>query len=166
MLKNRKKLFSEKYMLDYNHVNGKGAARASKVYAQILMAEKAGESSDDLFFDSLDEVKAQVDQVVAIKADENLVISKENGRKYLRVAGLKNDDQIIEYRIRVKKPGGKKFKTAYDYTSATLFDITQYAKEGTQFEICARLVGHEEEKEAWQIYTVRPSTKSVKRKLL
>ena len=170
MLRERQTLFTDKYMLDYNHVNGKGAKRASKVYAQILMREQAGESceaiKEELFYQNLDEIKSQVDQVVAIKADANLVISKENGRKYLAVNGLKNDGEVIEYRLSVRKAGGKKFKLVYDYTAASMFDITKYAKEGTQIEICARLKGHDTEKEAWQIYTVKRSTKSVKRKLL
>jgi|GEM_PF-747720 len=166
MLKNRLKLFPEKYMLDYNHVNGKGADIASEEYAKILNMEEAGESTDDLFYDDVSEIKKQIDYVVAVKAEEKLDLTRKDHRKYLDVYSLENDGETAEYEIRAREPGEKKYSTVYEYSESDSFDITDIAKPGARIAVYARIKGHDVNKEAYQIYVVDGSGKKLIRKLL
>ncbi len=165
MLKGRLDLFPDDAMLDYNHVNGEGARRASEKYAKVLKLEDQGKSAGSMFYKDLDQVKKQVDRVVACKATRKFTMPKGTDRKYMNVNSLPAGAQV-EYKISYKKPGAKKYRLFAVYSNMTIYDVTGIAKPGTKILIYARIKGHDVPREVYQRYTVSNDGKKLTKKHL
>ena len=106
-------------MHDYNHVNGKGAEVTSRIFAEILNKEEAGEDTDSYFFNNTDELKKQINYVVAVKGK----IQKKKSHKYISISSLQNSDIVPEYKVSLLKDDGNT-EILYDYSAVKKVDIS------------------------------------------
>lgn len=119
LLRNRLTLLPDELMHDYNHVNGKGAEVTSRVFAEILNKEESGENTDSYFFNNTDELKKQINYVVAVQGK----IQKKQGHKYIMISSLQNSDIVPEYKVSLLKDDGNT-EILYDYSAVKKFDIS------------------------------------------
>ena len=119
LLRNRLTLLPDELMHDYNHVNGKGAEVTSRVFAEILNKEEAGENTDSYFFNNTDELKKQINYIVAVQGK----IQKKKGHKYISISSLQNSDIVPEYKVSLLKDDGNT-EILYDYSAVKKFDIS------------------------------------------
>ena len=119
LLRNRLTLLPDELMHDYNHVNGKGAEVTSRVFAEILNKEEAGEDTDSYFFNNTDELKKQINYVVAVKGK----IQKKKSHKYISISSLQNSDIVPEYKVSLLKDDGNT-EILYDYSAVKKVDIS------------------------------------------
>ena len=145
LLQNRLELLPDKLMHDYNHVNGKGAEETSRVFAEILNKE-AGKNTDAYFFSNIDDLKKQINYVVAVKGK----IYKKKGRKYISVRSLQNADISPEYKISAVTADGS-INAIYDYSYVKRFDISGIKGE---IVVYARAKGNKKAYDAFQEYNI------------
>ena len=146
LLQNRLELLPDELMHDYNHVNGKGAEVTSRVFAEILNKEEAGENTDSYFFNNTDELKKQINYIVAVQGK----IQKKKGHKYISISSLQNSDIVPEYKVSLLKDDGNT-EILYDYSAVKKFDISGIKGKVIVY---ARAKGSKKAYDAFQEYNI------------
>lgn len=113
-LKDREEFLGDDCMTDYVHLSGEGACRVSRLYAEILGKDMRGEDTSGYFYKDLDELKADVDRIVAVSAK----ISEEDGICSAKAESLHNDGVIPLYRFELSTDGGESFETVADWSES------------------------------------------------
>lgn len=149
-LVNREEFLPDAMMCDDNHVNGEGAYTVSKVFAEILAKENAGIDTENYFYKSLDELKADVHRVVAVEAELEPDERTEN-LLHIKCNSLQNDDVKPYYMIEVSEDGGEAYTTKVNWTQDKETDIEIIKGEKIKIRVSAKstLAG---EAEAYQVY--------------
>ena len=80
MLKHRDEIFGDNSFYDAGHLCDYGASNASKICAELIRDELNGIDTEDLFYDSMEELTADITRIVAVtadveKKDERILIS-------------------------------------------------------------------------------------------
>ncbi len=94
-LMDRETILPDEMMCDYNHTNGEGAKIVSRLYAEILKKEAAGEDVSGYFYPSYEDFCASVKRIVAVDAK----IKKENDSYQLTLRSLHNPEVTVLYQI-------------------------------------------------------------------
>ena len=100
LLKDRDKLLPEPLFADRVHLNGEGSLVFSPVFARIVKSAFDGEDVSGLFYKNIDELKSDIDRVVACNGRVN---HAEDGTLQVEVKSLHNDAITPEYRLVLKK---------------------------------------------------------------
>jgi len=85
---------------DRVHLNGEGSLVFSPVFARIIKSAFDGEDVSGLFYKNIDELKNDIDRVVACNGRVN---HAEDGTLQVEVKSLHNDAITPEYRLVLKK---------------------------------------------------------------
>lgn len=101
-LKDREEFLPDSLMLDDNHVNGEGAKIISKKMAEVLKKDLAQENTDDYFYENEDEVKKQVNRIVAVSGE--LKFNDDKTAK-LKMNCYRNDDITPMYQAEISYDG-------------------------------------------------------------
>ena len=148
LIKDRENILPDSLMHDYNHVNGKGAEVISRLYAEILKESIKGKNTDGYFYSSLQEMKKDVNRVVAVGAD----ISVKNGEAIIKCNSLQNEEIIPEYQILLSEDGAN-YNIITDYTIETQQKINIPQNRNYKIRINARCKGSENSYDAFQEYS-------------
>ena len=132
---------------DYVHLSGEGAEAASALFAELLRMEERGEDTQELFFQDLSEVKAQIHRIAAVKAG----IEREGTRAHVSAFSLHNEDVVPLYRAEYAKEGEGEFVLLRDWSGEEEFDLELPEEAGGRLRISA-WSGTEGEGIAWQDY--------------
>ena len=103
LLRGREETLPDTSYTDNLHVNGVGAEFFSYTLAETVSMLERGEDVSGLFYDSVDEMKADVERIVACGAD---ISQNGDGDTMVEARSLQNEDVIPEYRILISKFGG------------------------------------------------------------
>lgn len=150
LLKGREEFLPDEYMFDFNHVNGTGAKITSELYAQILKEEAEGKDTSGYFYESVEELKADVHRVVAVGAE----IAVSGQRVRVEVTSLQNEDVTPYYQLSLCMNGGV-FETVVDWIQEESFDIDLPEYEACTLMVRAK-IGQDGEIEAYQCYDLAP----------
>ena len=152
-LKDREEWLGDDMMTDYIHLYGGAAMEVSSRYAQILKKHLDNEDVSGFFYKDLDELKAQVHRVAAVKAkfakdeaDEKL--------KHVSIEALGNEPENFVYSVEISFDEGASWERLEDKCGLEAFDLdTGSYPEGTMIKISVGL-GEDDPECAWQIYTL------------
>ncbi len=95
-LKEREEIFPDPLFSDKVHLNGEGSIVFSRILADAVAKTLAGESTDDLFYGNLDEVKKDVHRIAACNGR---VRANGDGTLSVEAMSFQNDDVTPEYRL-------------------------------------------------------------------
>lgn len=138
-LVDREEFLPDTLMYDNNHVNAIGAEMISRIFSEVIRRDNNGESSDEFFYSSVDELKESVRRIVAAGATVDVV----EGMANVETRCLANEDMVPEYRISLI-PEGSEALLLSDFSSATkyCFDVSEYEEYSLKVEV--RQKGHAE----------------------
>ena len=130
-LRGREEWLGDQLMFDFNHVNGEGAELVSQKYAEYLKALINDEEAPDLFYADLDELKSEVNRIIAIGADISVVDLKAT----IHLSSRQTDGITPLFRVSISQDD-ETYTPLTDWTKETdyLFDVSSY-KETVHFLI-------------------------------
>ncbi|MBQ6560456.1 MAG: hypothetical protein IJL85_06460 [Erysipelotrichaceae bacterium] len=94
-LMDRETILPDEMMCDYNHTNGEGAKVVSRLYAEILKKEAAGEDVSGYFYPTYEDFLESVHRIVATDAK----IKREGDSINLTLRSLHNPDVKVLYQV-------------------------------------------------------------------
>ena len=97
-LVDRETFLPDEMMRDYNHTNGEGAKIISRLYAEILKKEAAGEDVSGYFYPTYEDFCASVKRIVSVDAE----VEKENDVYHLALRSLHNPEVKVLYQIETE----------------------------------------------------------------
>ena len=148
LLRGREDFLPDSSMVDYNHVNAKGAYTVSALYAEILQRDISGEDTSGYFYDSVEELKASVHRVVALDTDAVI----DGDTLSLHMTSIHSEGVIPQYQVRLAIDG-KNFEAATEWSESPdcKIDISEI-RAGSKLQIRAR-TGDPDDVEASRTYT-------------
>ena len=150
-LLDREEIFPDEMMLDYNHLNGEGAYRVSKIYAEILKKDMQNIDTSDYFYEDFDDLKKDVHRIVAVNGDITMDEAK-TGLAHVVITSLQNEDVTPQYQLEISTSGGDNYEVVVEWTEESEWDIS--VPMGQEYIIKVRAkTGNEGDAEAYQIYT-------------
>ena len=105
LMKDHDKILPEPLYADRVHLNGEGSVAFSPVFAQIAKRALDGEDVSDYFYKNIDELKNDIDRVVACNGRVN---PDEDGMLTVEVKSHQNDSITPEYRLLLEKESALK----------------------------------------------------------
>ncbi|MCF0228508.1 MAG: hypothetical protein HUJ76_02280 [Parasporobacterium sp.] len=124
LLKDREEFLTDEEMVDYNHVNSRGAEIISDIMVQLIKAHDAGEDTSVFFYPDVDSMKADVKRIPAVGC-RTIVWEKNEGREgyenalgtaYIQLISMHNDDIIPEYCIEILRSGESEYESLTGWT--------------------------------------------------
>ena len=98
LMRGREDTLPDALFTDRLHLNGDGSEYFSMRLAQTIIRIDNGEDVSGLFYDSVEEMKQDVERIVACSAE----VSKDgNGSVLIAARSLQNEDVIPEYRLLI-----------------------------------------------------------------
>lgn len=126
-LRGREEWLGDNLMFDFNHVNGEGAERVSRKYAEYLDALIRGkEQPDDLFYSDLAAFQSEVHRIIAVGAN----ISVTDLQAHIRISSTQTDGITPLYRIQISQDD-ETYSPLTDWTDQTEFVFDVSACRGT-----------------------------------
>lgn len=150
-LLDREEIFPDEMMLDYNHLNGEGAYRVSKIYAEILRKDMQNIDTSEYFYDDFNDLKEDVHRIIAVKGDITMD-ETDSGRAHVMITSLQNEDITPQYQLEISKNDGENFEVVVEWTEESEADISVPTGQEYIIKVRAR-TGNEGDAEAYQIYT-------------
>ena len=148
-LKDREELLPDTMFMDYNHLNGEGAEVLSKVYAEILAKDLAGEDTSPYFYRDLYELQQDVDRVAAVSAE--ITPLEAEGKYSVHFSSLHSPEITPYYALYVKNSDGSLTKIS-DWSQEENIPAVSLAL-GTSIIVRAGTRGDDSEINiAWQEY--------------
>jgi len=148
-LKDREQLLPDTMFMDYNHLNGEGAERLSRVYAEILARDFEGEDTSSYFYRDFYELQEATDRVVAVNAAFTPVDENENYA--VQLSSLHSNNITPYYALFAKAADGSLTKIS-DWTQEENIPLVSVSV-GTSIIVRAGTRGDDsEENIAWQEY--------------
>ena len=147
-VRDREEIFPDRLMYDGWHFSGEGAYKLSSVYGEILAKYLNGEDVSGYFYKDIDELKQNVNRVVALRAEG----VAEGDEIRLHITSLQNDDADVVYCIEIARDGGKDYELLTDWTDDT-DPVIPILKENEKLRIKAALSA-DDENAAWQVYDI------------
>ncbi|MEG0586052.1 MAG: hypothetical protein RR504_06660 [Christensenellaceae bacterium] len=131
------------YFYDNSHMNGKAAAKFSKMFATFLKEYEAGEmDADEYFYNSFDELWADVDYVAAVGLEQN-------GDDFTATS-LQGKYVEAEYEFSVKQEEGG-YEVLQPYSDKNIFQYHGGSDEYT-VRVNARAAGSQDAyQEYWEL---------------
>lgn len=152
-LLNREELLPDEFMHDYNHVNGEGAYRLSKIYAEILKKDIEGINTSNYFYPNLDELKKDVHRIIAVKGE--ITIDKGNSSlAHIVITSLQNNDVIPYYQLEISADNGKNFEVLAEWTEKSELEFVVPNESMYKLKVRAKC-NNVNNAEAYQIYTLQ-----------
>ena len=150
-LLDREEIFPDEMMLDYNHLNGEGAYRVSKIYAEILKKDMQNIDTSDYFYEDFDDLKKDVHRIVAVKGDITMD-ETDIGLAHVVITSLQNEDITPQYQLEISKNDGENYEAVVEWTEESEWDISVPTGQEYMIKVRAK-TGNEGDAEAYQIYT-------------
>ncbi|MBR4461140.1 MAG: hypothetical protein IKS51_00945 [Erysipelotrichaceae bacterium] len=97
-LVDRETFLPDEMMCDYSHTNGEGAKLVSKLFAEILKKEEAGEDVSEYFYPTFEAFCESVHRIVAVDAK----IRKEGDAYDLELRSLQNPGVKVLYQVETE----------------------------------------------------------------
>ena len=125
LIRNREELFPDTVFSDHIHLAQPGAEIFSRLFAEAVKRMEAGEDISDMFYDSVEEMKADVHRIVGSWLQ---VTRRRNGTFLAQYKSLQNEDIIPEYRL-VLQTGEDVWEPLTDWTDETIVEFSEGALE-------------------------------------
>ena len=98
LLKDRDKILPDTMFTDELHLTGEGSIVFSRIFSKHVIMALNGEDTSEFFYNNIDELKKEVQRVVACNAKTK---SDGKGNLVVEAISLHNDDIVPEYRLLV-----------------------------------------------------------------
>ncbi|MCI9198915.1 MAG: hypothetical protein HFI03_00545 [Lachnospiraceae bacterium] len=148
LLRNRWEIIPDSFMYDWNHVNGEGAERISRIYADILQRQMNGEDISEYVYDSVEQMQENIlfvaGATLQIDVDDEGLMTATADSMYTK------GKVVPEYRFLVSRDFGEHWSILQDYSESPV--CTLQTEEGGRYRIRVqvRACGSNAEYEAFQ----------------
>ena len=148
LIKNREELFPDTVFSDHIHLADSGAKIFSKIFAEAVNRMRAGEDVSDMFYGSVEEMKADVHRIVGSWLQ---VTRRRNGTFLASYKSLQNDDIIPEYRLVLQTGEDEdSWEPLNDWTQETSVEFSEGELElGQRVRVQVRPMGSETVEAYW-----------------
>lgn len=153
LLKNKDSLFPDSLMHDYNHLNGEGAKKFSKIYSEILKKSFENQNTGQYFYNDINEAKLSINRIVSVKAD----LKHENDKLFIKISSLHNKNIKPVYKILLTYDGISYHQVVnWNKDDNLSFKLPKVAKgSDSKIMIMAKPTGDSKTPPAFQVYHLK-----------